>query len=147
MRNKTKELFFAVSISVISLLLLMTSFTYPRESSDFPRFLCGLMVVFSLLILIKTLRLPVGTKETYTGNIWGRLKIPAIVFFVTIAYVVGIMYIGYFVSSVIFFIGSMSVFGREKLLPKAIATAGFLIVVYALFVSFLGIRLPQGLLF
>ena len=147
MKNKTKELFFAVSISMITLLLLVTSFPYPRESSDFPRFLCGPMVVFSLSILVKTLRLPAGTKEIDTGNIWGRLKVPAIVFSVTIAYIVGIMYIGYFVSSVIFFIGSMSVFGREKLMPKAIATAGFLIGVYALVVSFLGIRLPQGLLF
>ena len=147
MKNKKKELFFAVSISLISLILLVTSFTYPRESSDFPRFLCGLMVLFSLLILIKTLRLPSGTEKTEADNIWSRLKIPSIIFSLTIAYMVGIMYVGYFVSSVVFFIGSMSVFGREKLMPKAIATAGFLIVVYALFVSFLGIRLPQGLLF
>jgi len=57
------------------------------------------------------------------------------------------MYIGYFVSSIIFLVGTMSVFGKQSLFTKTIATAGFLLVVYALFVSFLGLRLPEGLLF
>lgn len=148
MKNRTKELFFAISISIISLLLIATSFTYPPESSDFPKFLCGLMVLFSFLILIKALRLSVGVKGSDTCSvIAGKLKTPAMIFSMTIAYIAGIMYIGYFVSSVVFFMGSMSVFGKEKFMSKAIAAAGFLVVVYALFVSFLGIRLPEGLLF
>lgn len=147
MKNKSKELFFAISISVISLLLLLTSFTYPPESSVFPKFLCSLMLLFSLLILVKALRLPAGSGDNNKGDIIVRLKVPAIVFSLTIAYIAGIMYIGYFVSSIIFLIGAMTVFGKQRFLAKTIATAGFLIVVYALFVSFLGIRLPEGLLF
>lgn len=152
MKKTSKELFFAVSITVISLLLLITSFTYPAESSEFPRFLCGLMLIFSVLILVKALRLRRVTKENIntegsSGSIMFKLKVPVIVFSLTIAYVVGIMYIGYFVSSIIFLIGTMSIFGRQGFLSKTIATAGFLLVVYALFVSFLGLRLPEGLLF
>ncbi len=76
-----------------------------------------------------------------------KLKAPVLVFSLTIAYLAGIMYIGYFVSNTIFLIGTMSIFGRQGLFTKTIATAGFLLVVYALFVSFLGLRLPEGLLF
>lgn len=152
MKKTSKELFFAVSITVISSLLLITSFTYPAESSEFPRFLCGLMLFFSVLILVKALRSRRVAKENInteesSGSIMFKLKVPAIVFSLTIAYVVGIMYIGYFVSSIIFLVGTMSVFGKQGLFAKTIATAGFLLVVYALFVSFLGLRLPEGLLF
>ena len=152
MKKTSKELFFAVSITLISLLLLITSFTYPAESSQFPRFLCGLMLLFSVLIRVKGLRSKTGTKEksnteVSSGSIMVKLKAPVLVFSLTIAYLAGIMYIGYFVSSTIFLIGTMSIFGRQGLFTKTIATAGFLLVVYALFVSFLGLRLPEGLLF
>jgi len=110
------------------------------------------MFMFSLLILVKAFRSRMALKqndstEENSGSIMSRLKVPAIIFSLTIAYVVGIMYIGYFVSSIIFLVGTMSVFGKQGLFAKTIATAGFLIVVYALFVSFLGLRLPEGLLF
>ncbi|NLD06121.1 MAG: tripartite tricarboxylate transporter TctB family protein [Synergistaceae bacterium] len=152
MKKTSKELFFAISITVISLLLLITSFTYPLKSSQFPRFLCGIMLLLSILILLRALRSRAGVQkstntEENSGSSIGKLKVPAIIFSLTIAYVAGIMYIGYFVSSVIFLIGTMTIFGKQRFLTKTIATAGFLIVVYALFVSFLGLRLPQGLLF
>ena len=150
--NRKKEFFFAVSATLISLALLLTSFTYPTESSEFPRFLTGLMLLFSLLMLVKNLRLKKEQKGQETPNnadvaLFGKLKVPVIVFSVTIAYVVGIVYLGYFTSSVIFLIGTMSLFGKEKFLVKTVATAGFLLIVFALFVNFLGLRLPQGLLF
>lgn len=152
MKKTSKELFFALAITIISSLLLITSFTYPPKSSQFPRFLCGLMLLLSILILLRALRSRAKAeesteKEGRAGSFLDKIKVPVMIFLVTIAYVVGIMYIGYFVSSVIFLIGTMSIFGKEKFLTKIIMTAGFLIVVYALFVSFLGLRLPQGLLF
>lgn len=152
MKNKSKEIFFALAITVISSLLLLVSFTYPPKSSEFPRFLCSLMLLFSVLILIKAARSKTvatenNNSEESSGNVISKLKVPAIVFSLTISYIAGIIYIGYFVSSIIFLIGTMSIFGKQKFLTKTIATAGFLIVVYALFVSFLGLRLPQGLLF
>ncbi len=150
--NNKKEIFFAVSVTLISLALLLTSFTYPAESSEFPRFLTGLMLLFSLLMLAKNLRFKreSGSEDGAEGTkapLFGNLKVPAIVFSVTIAYVVGMIYIGYFVSSIIFLIGTMSFFGKEKFWVKAVATGGFLLIVFALFVNFLGLRLPQGLLF
>ncbi len=150
--NRKKEFFFAVSAALISLVLLITSFTYPKESSEFPRFLTGLMLLFSLLMLVKNLRIKRELQdkeisEKTDGILFKSLKVPVIVFSVTIAYVVGIIYIGYFVSSIIFLIGTMSYFGKEKFWVKVVATGGFLLIVFALFVSFLGLRLPQGLLF
>ncbi len=69
------------------------------------------------------------------------------VFAVTAAYVFAVNYAGYFVSTVVFMFLAMFLFGERRILPMAGATAVFLGVVYALFVSFLGLRLPEGILF
>lgn len=152
MKKSFKELFFAIAITVISAILFFISFTYPAKSSDFPKFLCGLMLLFSILILLKAVRSHTTAQKSDNAGendekIITTLKVPAIIFSLTIAYVVGIIYIGYFVSSVVFLITMMSIFGKQKLLTKIIATLLFLIVVYVFFVSFLGLRLSQGLLF
>ncbi len=42
---------------------------------------------------------------------------------------------------------SMFFFGERRPLPIAAAVLVFLAVIYALFVSFLGLRLPEGILF
>lgn len=152
MKKSFKELFFAIAITVISAILFFISFTYPAKSSDFPKFLCGLMLLFSILILLKAVRSEMearksGNREKSDEKFISSLKVSAIIFSLTIAYVFGIMYIGYFVSSVIFLITMMSIFGKQKLLAKIIATLLFLIVIYVFFVSFLGLRLSQGLLF
>jgi hypothetical protein len=41
----------------------------------------------------------------------------------------------------------MLVYGKNKLLPSLLSLAGFVAVMYSLFVWFLGMRLPEGLLF
>ena len=56
-------------------------------------------------------------------------------------------YIGYFVSTVVYMALSMFFFGERRPLPIAAAVIIFLAVIYALFVSFLGLRLPEGVLF
>ncbi|MEG1602728.1 MAG: tripartite tricarboxylate transporter TctB family protein [Cloacibacillus sp.] len=141
-----KNLFFAASITVISTLLAAQSFSYPAESAVFPRFLCILMVFFSILILIKTLKNNVQKQED-GGSIIQTFKLPVLVFGLTALYIIAIQHIGYFVSTVAFMAFTMFFFGERRFLPSAAAILIFLGVVYALFISFLGLRLPEGLLF
>ncbi|WP_455594353.1 tripartite tricarboxylate transporter TctB family protein [Cloacibacillus porcorum] len=143
-----KELFFSIAISVISVLLTLQSFNYPPESSQFPRFLCILMLLFSFLILIRTLKNKEGEKTMSTGSGFiSAAKLPVTVFASTAAYLFCIGYVGYFVSTVIYMSASMFFFGERRPLPIAAAVLVFLAVIYALFVSFLGLRLPEGILF
>ena len=74
-------------------------------------------------------------------------KLPVTVFVSTAAYLFCIGYVGYFVSTVIYMSASMFFFGERRPLPIAAAVLVFLAVIYALFVSFLGLRLPEGILF
>ena len=155
LRAGQKELNFSLSITAISAVFLFQSFAYPAESSSFPRFLTILMLFFSLMLLIKSIRERVAdfgaiprteTSRTSYFSLPRKRKVALFIFAGTLLYVGAIQYIGYFVSTIVFFVGMMTLFGRHKLLISLCTSAAFLLVMYALFVKFLGLRLPEGLL-
>ena len=149
MTKQLREVYFAALLTVISFMLAVQSFNYPPDSSDFPRFLTVLMTVFAAALTCKSY---LKLKEEQTDNVsfkelFEKQKMSALVFLGTIIYVVGIKYIGYFSSSIIFLIGSMAFFSKKRNWKvMVLSTIGFLLVVYALFVWFLNLRMPQGLL-
>jgi len=150
--SRKKEIGFAAAMTVISAAFLVQSFLYPAESSQFPRFLMMLQTVFCVVLLAKALRQPKdnsGTKvDTVKPNksLISELKVPLQIFIAASAYLLAIDGVGYFVASSIFLAGTMYWFGARKPIVIIGATAGFLLTVYALFVLFIGVRLPQGLL-
>ena len=75
------------------------------------------------------------------------IKLPAAVFASAALHLLCMQYIGYCVSTVVYMALSMFFFGERRPLPIAAAVIIFLAVIYALFVSFLGLRLPEGVLF
>lgn len=140
-----KEKVYSLSVTAISALLTVQAFRYPAESSHFPRFLCVLMVLFSLISLSRALKEKEPKREEVTFA--STIKLPLIVFLTAIAYIFGIAYIGYFVSTAVYMIFMMLLFGERRIVPIGAAIAVFIIVIYALFVHFLGLRLPEGILF
>ncbi len=155
LRASQKELNFSLSITAISAALLFQSFAYPAESSSFPRFLTILMLFFSLMLVIKNIRgrtadfdaIPhTETSRTSDFSLSRRRKVTFFIFAGTLLYVGAIQYIGYFVSTIVFFVGMMTLFGRHKLSISLCTSAAFMLVMYALFVKFLGLRLPEGFL-
>ena len=140
-----KEKVYSLSVTAISALLTVQAFRYPAESSHFPRFLCVLMVLFSLISLSRALKEKEPKREEVTFA--STIKLPLIVFLTANAYIFGIAYIGYFVSTAVYMIFMMLLFGERRIVPIGAAIAVFIIVIYALFVHFLGLRLPEGILF
>lgn len=153
MTKQLKEVLFALSLTVISLMLTVQSYMYPPESSDFPKFLTVLMTCFGLGLTIQSYKkLKEETKDGTAekkpiSEVLEKQKLPVFVFLGTTLYVLGINYIGYFTSSVVFLIGSMMFLSKKRNWKlMIIASVGFLVVVYALFVWFLNLRMPSGLL-
>ncbi len=140
-----KDKIYGLGVTLISVLLTCQAFRYPPESSQFPRFLCILMVVFSLISLVRAIKNSEPKKEevSFAQN----FKIPCIVFATAIAYGLGIAKIGYFVSTIAYLLVTMYIFGARRIVPMVVSSAIFLIVIYALFVQFLGLRLPEGIFF
>ncbi|MCC7325555.1 MAG: tripartite tricarboxylate transporter TctB family protein [Burkholderiales bacterium] len=145
--SKTKECWFAVAMILLSAALLAQAFMYPAQSSQFPRFLMVLQLLFSAALLVVALRLPhEKTKDGGSKQRLAALRAPFQVFVASSAYVLAIGYVGYFVSTAFFLCGSMYWFGTHKPVVLIAVGAGFILTVYALFVFFIGVRLPEGIL-
>lgn len=145
--SQKKDRSFAVIMVLVSAAFLAQSLSYPAESSQFPRFLMGIQLLFSLIFLFQQFRLPLEAKTVQNKEVIASL-VPAFkVFLITSMYVLAIDYVGYFVATTAFLMGAMALFGNRRLLVMAVVTGCFLALIYALFVLFMGVRLPQGLLF
>jgi hypothetical protein len=150
--SRKKEIGFAAGMTFISAVFLVQSYLYPAESSQFPRFLMILQTAFSAVLLVRAIKQPkvIGGRKAETEgsrkSLISELKVPLEIFLASSAYLFAIDALGYFVASSIFLAGTMYLFGARKPIVIIGATAGFLLMVYALFVLFIGVRLPQGLL-
>ena len=150
-----KELTFSVAITGISGLLMLQAFNYPPESSGFPRFLTILMMFFSLILLMRSIKVCRASQSSRTCDTSGagesfqtkKLTVPLVIFTATALYAVAIQYIGYFVSTTLFFLSTMTYFGKHRLWVSLFSSIAFMVVIYALFIKFLGLRMPDGLLF
>ena len=145
--SQRKDRAFAVSMVLLSAAFLAQSLRYPAESAQFPRFLMGVQLLFSLIFLFQQFRLPLEATALRGKDVIASL-VPAVkVFLITSLYVLAIDYVGYFAATAAFLMGAMALFGNRRLVVMGLVTACFLAVIYALFVLFMGVRLPQGLLF
>lgn len=132
---------------LLSSAFLVQALSYAAESSQFPRFLMGVQLLFSLIFLFQQFRQPLEPKTVQNLEVIASL-VPAFkVFLITSLYVLAIDYVGYFSATAAFLLGAMALFGNRRLVVMGLVTGSFLALIYALFVLFMGVRLPQGLLF
>lgn len=149
-----KDRWFAGFMVAVSALLLVQTFRYPAESSVFPRFLMILQLAFSIILLVQAFRAPrpnrmaVPTEGAPTAaDTLATLYAPFKVFAAASLYILAIEYLGYFIATALFLCAAMFWFGSRRPVAVISVSTGFLVIVYALFVSFMGVRLPKGLLF
>lgn len=147
-----KERWFAGFMVAVSALLLAQAFRYPAESAQFPRFLMILQLALSLILWVQALRAPsparrVAPAEGTPESTLATLHAPFKVFVAASLYILAIGYLGYFVATALFLCAAMFWFGSRRPIAVISVAGGFLLIVYALFVSFMGVRLPEGLLF
>ena len=129
---------------LLSTAFLFRAFMYPAASSQFPRFLMLLQLIFSVVLLVLSLRIPqaAGAKIFRLADVYPPFK----VFVASSVYVLAIGYLGYFAATALFLCGSMYWFGKHGPVVLIGVSGGFILTVYALFVLFIGVRLPEGLL-
>lgn len=152
MSKEYKEFIFSLVLSLTSLLLTIQSFCYSEESSVFPRFITALMTFFAVLLSVKNYAAVrksnnSGSKEKSLIESIKQQKMPCVIFCATLLYLLGIRFLGYFSSTVIFLVSCMIFLGKRKNWKVIVlSTSGFLLVVYALFVWFLNLKMPHGFL-
>lgn len=149
--NAHKEMATSILMSILSISLLVQSFSYPTRSSQFPRLLTASMTFLSLFLVARAIKdlKNCGNKQNLPGvfEVIHKNKTTIGIFLLISLYIFLISIIGYFSSSILFLVFAMFVFGKHKIISMVFISSVFLSVIYFLFVYFLGLRLPSGLLF
>ncbi len=154
---------FAVALNCLLIVFFIDTLKMPKAAHQMPRLLIGVVVLLSLLMVAeqawlmrkglkaKLIPSPNDSEAVVTAissastERSGLIRIGVFVSALFL-YVMTIETLGYFITTPLFLIGILS-FLRSTKLPYAIAIAiGFTGFVYLLFVLFLNLPVPMGLL-
>nr|WP_236784693.1 tripartite tricarboxylate transporter TctB family protein [Alteribacter salitolerans] len=134
----------AVVFIVIGAVFFYQTLSFPEGAQMYPRFIIGIMVGLALLLLIQTfIKKPDTSYKKLFGHIHWKRFIGVLVF--SFLYLILINQIGFFVTTVVYLVGTM-VFLRATVKTIAIAVPSFVLVLYLIFSEFLNVPLPSGIL-
>lgn len=136
------------ALMCISIALYMgwLALAFPAGGDAFPLFVVISVVIIAVLMIARTFMAP----ERFIGRMsfdlsFERLK-PLLVAMLTVLYVVAIFRIGYYASTLVFFLATTLFVGVRDLRLILVTTAILLLSIYAFFGLFLQAQLPRGLL-
>jgi hypothetical protein len=143
-----KELLFAAGTMGLSLFFVIQSYKLPESAARLPRLLGSLILILSVIMIIQGFlahqrMVKAGQKEEIPVI---NLKLVYLFLFFIVLYVAGIDFLGYFVATPLFIMGTYIYLKALSLKGILIVTAGFCALVYGLFVKVLHLPVPMGLL-
>lgn len=151
--QRKKDLLFYKIVLGIGIVASVVAFSYPRNSSAFPRTLCLAMLFIAALSLFGILRSkPAGSgasENAADSKPQPRVfaKSPVLVFILTAVYIVALSTIGFFVSTYIFLFVVMYVLNYRNKAVLFAWPALLSVVLWAIFCAFLKVPTPEGVLF
>ena len=149
MKMKKTDIGVVLFMYVFCGLFLYLSQDLSESSKTYPLFTIWLLFGLTTLYLIRML-VSAGKYgvESGTDELFDGFK-PAQFLFclaMTVVYMLMVKFIGYFVATIVFMLAVL-LFLRVPIKATIIAVVSINLLVYLAFVKFLGVRLPQGLLF
>jgi putative tricarboxylic transport membrane protein len=155
MSDRIKEyLAIAVMLALVGLFYIQTPSEVEHGGAIFPRVLMGVMVVLTLLKLAAHLLFPQPNtaKKDVDQATKDNRKRYWIILVSIVVYAFAVDYVGFYVSSFIFFFGLTVAVQYEKRTPRGLAirlasVTGFMVFLYVLFTKILMAQLPKGLFF
>ena len=125
------------------------SFDLKKGSEVYPLFtialLFGLTTLYlvNMIIAAKKHGVESGVSEIFDGFLPKQFIVSAVL---TIIYFFMMKYLGFFVATTVFMVASL-LYLKVPVLHSAIAVVCIDLLIYLAFIQFLGVKLPQGLLF
>lgn len=142
-----RDLVFSMISLIISSILLLIAFSYPRDSSMFPRVICITMVALSAVMLLQALRTKHKNFEILKDSIHCFNKTSLLFLCLSIAYIWCLVNIGFYVSSYCFVVCVCLLFGYKNKIVIIIWPAILGLLLYLSFTCFLNVPTPAGILF
>ena len=158
MKKLAPYILFAVALGVVAVIFYIDTLDMAKAAYQLPRLLIFLVMGLSILMIAEqvVLQRKPETTAPQPGNgdngavaaPTGERSIVRIAVFVAllIAYVMTIKSLGYFITTPLFLIAVLSYLRATRLVWIVLIAVGFTVFVYLLFVLFLNLPVPMGLL-
>lgn len=150
MNVKKIDIWVGSCLSVLSVAIFLFARTYKGSGVStygpnvFPQFLAVMLFITSIMLIVNAVK---GKSQTDLEgiNLAGFIR-TAITVGISIAYLIIMQFIGFFVATVIFLYTMITYLGQKSLITRIISSAAVSIIVYLIFKDFLKIPLPTGYL-
>ena len=133
-----KEAFVPLVVCVYWLVYFLTTRGLPRETTVFPYFLMVMMPIVAVMILIGEYRKTRGSDAKDTGKRQSltefavTLRNPAILYGVSVLYLILFIYTNFLISTTVYLTGTMLIF-KEPWLKSAMIGVGLAVSLYVVF--------------
>ena len=122
------------------------AFSYPRDSSAFPRILCVVLILLSLIMFYKSLQTDVNRHPTDENFIIFSKK--NVLFYLLCGlYILALTKIGFYVASYFFVLGICIFLKYQNKAVIFVWPAVLCLLLYLVFSCFLHVPTPEGILF
>ena len=144
--QKTRKQDLVIGLTTVALGVFFWTYTpdFSDVSKRFSRFVLVLFIALGLVLCVTSIlkaKEPAGKEVALE-----EFKNPMIMFVLVTAYVILMSVLGFFTASALFMPAVMLFMGYRKPIPMICVTVGMLGFVYVLFVAWLKVRLPSGIL-
>ncbi len=143
-KRKTARILIPLFLIFISLIFYLISFTFPLGEkvgpAVVPRLWIFIIIPLSIYLIFNVITKEDKEIKYSKGDISIVLKFVLLL----VLYLLGIIYLGYFISSFLFVFSSIYLLGYKKLLTLISISAGWLLFSYFVFYKMLYVPLPVG---
>ena len=149
MKRLIPYLLFAGAIDFMAVVFYANTLRMPKAAYQMPRILIALVLLLSVLMIVEQLLQMRKPPSAANGNsLPADISLIRIGVFVSLlfAYVLTITPLGYFIATPLFLLGTLGFLKSTKPHWIAAIAVGFTAFVYLLFVLFLHMPVPMGLL-
>ena len=144
--KKKRDLIFSIISLIISIFWSLFAFSYPRDSSAFPRILCVVLILLSLIMFYKSLQTNVNRHPTDENFIIFSKK--NVLFYLLCGlYILALTKIGFYVASYFFVLGICIFLKYQNKAVIFVWPAVLCLLLYLVFSCFLHVPTPEGILF
>jgi hypothetical protein len=149
MKRLIPYLLFAAAMDFMAIVFYVDTLRMPKAAYQMPRIFIALVLLLSVLMIVEQLLQYRKTPPADSGMVPSAEISPTrVVVFVLmiLGYILTIKPLGYFIATPAFLVGSLAFLRSTKLPWIAAIAVGFTGFVYLLFVLFLHMPVPMGLL-
>ncbi len=138
-----KDILFALAIIAFLVLFWQQTYEMSATAANYPRILMGLIFTLTLVMLVQSFLQRHIQEEAPAPTLFVRIGLFVALL---VAYVLSMNTVGYFFATPIFVVISCALLRAVSLKVSICIGVGFSVFIYILFVKFLHLPVPLGLL-